>query len=498
MTQPRSAAAASESRPRASSEPSVALAGEPLSTDICVIGAGAGGIATATLAAAFGRRVVLVEKQRMGGSILSGTMPSKALVIAGRRAQALRTASAFGIASVEPQIDPRAVQSHVRSVVSAVTPNESIERLTGLNIGVILSAGRFLDKRTLLAGDYRITARRFVIATGSSPALPDIPGLDACPYLTSDTIFDIDRKIPHLVVIGAGTTGLELAQAHLRLGSRVTVIEQARALDGYDPEVTALALKALRAEGLELREGATIERVEGRTDYVRLHIVSPHGRETVDGSHLLVAAGRVPNVSDLNLAAAGIRTSEDGIIVNRGLRTSNRRVYAVGDVNGGPRFSHVSSHQAEIVLRRALFRLPTKFDPARVPWATFTDPELARVGLSEDEARAAKYKIQVLRWPFTENDRAHAEHQTQGHVKVVTDHKGRILGATIVGSDASELIQIWALAVAQKLHISALAGYVAPYPTLGEASRRAAARHYAALPAKASIRRLIDFLAKLG
>lgn len=498
MTQPRSAAAVSESPPRASTEPSVALAGEPLSADICVVGAGAGGIAVATLAAAFGRKIVLVEKQRMGGSILSGTMPSKALVIAGRRAQALRTASAFGIASVDPQIDYRAVQNHVRSVVSAVAPNESIERLAGLGIKVVLGAGRFVDKRILLAGDYRITARRFVLATGSSPAVPEIPGLETSPFLTSDTIFDVDHRIHHLVVIGAGTTGLELAQAYLRLGSRVTVLDKARALEGYDPEAAAVALKALRSEGLELREGATIERVEGRTGYARVHVTSAHGRETIDGTHLLVASGRTPNVSELNLSAAGIRTSEGGIVVNRGLRTSNRRVYAIGDVNGGAHFAHASNHQAEIVLRRALFRLPTRFDPTRVPRVTFTDPELAQVGLSEDEARSAEYKIQVLRWPFTENDRAHAEHQTQGHIKVVTDRKGRVLGATIVGSGAGELIQIWALAVAQKLHISALAGYVAPYPTLGEAGRRAAARHYATLPAKASVQRLIDFLAKLG
>lgn len=498
MTQPRSASAVAEGARAAAAEPSVALAGEPLAADICVIGAGAGGLAVATLAAAFGRKVVLVEKQRMGGSILSGSIPSKALVIAARRAQALRTAGAFGIAAVEPQIDHRAVQAHVRSVVSAVAPNESVERLTGLGVRVILGAARFLDKRTLLAGDYRITARRFVVATGSSPAVPDIAGLDGCPYLTSETIFDVDRKIPHLVVVGAGATGLELAQAHLRLGSRVTVVEAGRALGSDDAEATAVVLKALRAEGVDIREGATAERVEVMAGYLRVHLSTAQGAEAVEGSHLLIAAGRKPNISDLNLVAAGIRTGPDGIAVNSGLRTSNRRVYAIGDVTGGSRFGHASSHQAEIVLRRALFWLPATFEPALVPWVTFTDPELAHVGLTEDQARGAKHKINVLRWPFTENDRAHAEHQTLGHVKVVTDGKGRVLGATIVGPGASELIQIWSLAVARKLRVSALAGYVAPYPTLGEAGRRAALRHYATLPAKASVRRLIDFLAKLG
>lgn len=491
-TQPRPASMSADT------ETSVALAGEPLPTDICVIGAGSGGIAFATMAAAFGRRVVLVEKHRLGGGGLSGSIPSKALVAAARRAHAMRTASDFGIASVEPQIDYRAVQSHIRGAVSAAAPNDSVERLTGLGIRVILGAARFLDKRTLLAGDYRVTAQRFVIATGSSPAMPDIAGLDTCAYLTNETIFDIDRKIPHLLVVGGGPIGLELAQSLLRLGSRVTVIEAARALGSDDHEATAVVLRALRAEGLDIREGAKVERVEGMSGYVRAHISTAHGTETIDGSHLLVATGRIPNVSDLNLAAAGVRLGRDGIAVNRGLKTTNRRIYAIGDVTGGPRFSHVSSYQAEIVMRRALFRIPAKFDPALIPWVTFTDPELAHVGLTEDQARAEKHKINVLRWPFTENDRAHAEHQTAGHIKIVITPKGRILGATIVGAGASELIQIWALAVAQELHVAAMAGYVAPHPTLGEIGKRAALRYYATLPAKAKVRKLIDFLARLG
>lgn len=483
---------------RTKTEPSVVLAGEPLATDICVIGAGSGGLAVATMAAAFGRKVVLVEKHRMGGGGLSGSIPSKALVAAARRAHALRTAADFGIASVEPQIDHRAVQQHVKGAVSAVAPNDSVERLTGLGIRVVLGAARFLDKRTLLAGDYRVTAQRFVIATGSSPAMPDIAGLQTCPYLTNETIFDVDRKIPHLLVVGGGPIGLELAQAHLRLGSRVTVIEAARALGSDDPEATGVVLKALRAEGLDILEGAKVERVESMSGYVRAHISTAHGTEIMDGSHLLVAAGRNPNVSDLNLSAAGVKTSPDGIVVNRGQKTTNRRIYAIGDVTGGPRFSHVSSYQAEIVMRRTLFRIPAKFDAALIPWVTFTDPELAHVGLTEDQARAQKYKINVLRWPFSENDRAHAEHQTAGHIKIVITPKGRILGATIVGAGASELIQIWALAVAQELHIAAMAGYVAPHPTLGEVGKQAALRYYASLPAKAKVRKLIDFLARLG
>lgn len=497
MTHANPVSEAPETAARAPAEPSVALAGEQLTADLCIIGAGSGGIALATMAATFGRKVVLVEKQRMGGGGLAGSIPSKALVIAGRRAQAMRTASAFGIAAVEPQIDIRAVAGHVRSVISAVAPNDAVERLTGLGVRVIHGSARFLDKRTLLAGDYRVRARRFVVASGSSPALPDIPGLEVCPHFTNETIFDADRKLPHLLIIGAGPVGLEFAQAHHRLGSRVTVVDAGRALGKDDPEAAAAVVRALRAEGIDIREDAKVERVEAIAGHVRAHLASTNGAETVEASHLLVAAGRVPNVSDLNLDAAGVRTSPHGIVVNDGLRTSNRRIYAIGDVTGSPRFSHVASHQAEIVLRRILFRLPAKFDPTLVPWVTFTDPELAHVGLSEDQARAADMRIEVLRWPFTENDRAHAEHQTLGHVKIITA-KGRVAGATIVGPNAGELIQIWSLAVAQKLHISALAGYVAPYPTLGEAGKRAALRHYAALPARSIVRKLINVLARLG
>jgi pyruvate/2-oxoglutarate dehydrogenase complex dihydrolipoamide dehydrogenase (E3) component len=482
----------------AATDGSVGLAAEPLAADICVIGAGAGGLAVASLAAAFGRKVILVEKHRTSGSTSGGSIPSKAFIATARRADAMRHATEFGIASVEPQIDFRAVQNHIRGVISEIAPNESLERFAGLGIRIVVGGARFLDSRTVLAGDYRITARRFVIATGSAPAAASIPGLDRTPYFTATTIFENDRKISHLVVIGGGPVGLELAQAYARLGSRVTVIEAARALGREDPEATAVVLQALRNEGIDIREGSKAENVESMAGFVRVHISTVHGADTIDGSHVLFAGGRSPNVSDLNLEAAGVKYTRDGIVVNRGLRTSNRRIYAMGDVTGGPAASHVATYQAEVVLRRTLFRLPAKVDTAIIPWVTFTDPELAHVGLSEAEARAAKYKINVLRWPFSENDRAIAEHRTRGHVKIVTSHAGRILGATIVGPQASELIQMWALAVAQKLDIKAMTGYVAPYPTFGEVGKRAAIRQYQAEPAKPKVRKLIDFLARLG
>jgi pyruvate/2-oxoglutarate dehydrogenase complex dihydrolipoamide dehydrogenase (E3) component len=478
----------------------VNAAGETLKVDICVIGAGSGGLSVAAAAAAFGRSVVLIEKHKMGGDCLNfGCVPSKALLASAKRAHAMRTSGEFGVVSVEPQIDHRAVHQHVRSVISAIAPNDSVERFSGLGVRVILGAARFADKRTVIAGDYRITARRFVVATGSSPLVPPILGLDKAPYFTNETIFDNDKKLAHLVIIGGGPIGLEMAQAHRRLGSRVTVIEGARALGKDDPELSAVVLKKLRAEGIDILEGTSATQVDATPGSVRIHVKSENGTlSMVDGTHLLVAAGRRPNVGDLNLEAAGIKYDRRGISVGKSLRTSNSRVYAIGDVTGGLQFTHVASRHAEIVIRRALFWLPAKANDDIVPWVTFTDPELAHVGISEAEATKRKIPVNVLRWPYHENDRAQTERETDGHIKIVTDRKGRILGASIVGAHAGELIQMWSLAISQKLKIGAMTGWISPYPTLGEISKRAAIRNYATLPAQPIVRKIVNLLAKLG
>ena len=473
--------------------------GDAIETDICVIGAGSGGLSVAAAAAAFGQRVVLIEKHKMGGDCLNyGCVPSKAMIAAGKRAQAMRTADQFGIMSVEPAINHAAVHDHVHSVIAAIAPNDSVERFTGLGVRVIQAAGKFIDKRTVMAGDHKITARRFVIATGSSPVVPPIPGLDSVASFTNETIFNNGQKLDHLIVIGGGPIGLELAQAHRRLGSRVTVLEGMTALSKDDPELTAIVLKNLRAEGIDIREGALVEKVEGSLGKISLTIKTASGSEIVEGSHVLVAAGRKPNLGDLNLDAAKIKFDKRGITVDKGLRTSNRRVFAIGDVAGGLQFTHVANYHAGIVIRRALFRLPANVNNAIVPWVTFTEPELAHVGMTEAQAREAKQQINVLRWPYHENDRAQAERTIEGHVKVVTAKNGRILGATIAGENAGELIQIWSLAVSQGLKAKAMAEFVSPYPTLGEINKRAATRYFATAPANPYVRRLIGFLAKFG
>ena len=478
---------------------SINTKGEELKADVCVIGAGSGGLSVAAAAAAFGQKVVLIEKHKMGGDCLNyGCVPSKALLAAARRAHLMRTGGAFGIEAVTPHVDHEAVHDHVHRVIAAIAPNDSVERFTGLGVRVIQATGRFLDKATVEAGNYRIRARRFVIATGTSPLVPPIPGLDQVPYFTNETIFDNRSKLDHLIVIGAGPSGLELAQAHLRLGSKVTVLESLKAMGKDDPELVSVLLKRLRDEGLLIREGAFVERVEGSAGALRVTIKTGGSSEAVAGTHILVAAGRRANLADLNLEAAGIKFEKQGIVVDDGLVTTNRRVFAIGDCTGRAQLTHVANYHAGIVVRRALFRLPAKADDGLVPWVTYTDPELAHVGLTEEHARKEHGKIRVLRWPYHENDRAQAERATEGFVKVVTDTTGLILGASIVGEHAGELIQMWSLAISRKLKIRAMTSWISPYPTFSEINKRAATRYYVKAASNPMVRKAIGLLAKLG
>jgi pyruvate/2-oxoglutarate dehydrogenase complex dihydrolipoamide dehydrogenase (E3) component len=472
---------------------------EEISCDLCIIGAGSGGLSVAAAAAAFGEKVVLIERHRMGGDCLNyGCVPSKALIAAARRAHLMRTSAPFGIRPVTPQIDHRAVHDHVHGVIAAIAPNDSVERFTGMGVRLIEAEGRFLDRETVAAGSARIKARRFVIATGSAAVVPPIPGLDRVPYLTNESIFDNAEPIEHLVVVGGGPIGIELAQAHLRLGSRVTVLEGMKALGKDDPELAAHVLEAVRREGLVIREGTLVQSVEGHAGALRVTVRSGEAIDVVEGTHLLIAAGRRPNLSGLDLDKAGIEHERTGIKVDSGLVTSNPKVFAIGDCVGGLQFTHVANYHAGIVIRRALFRMPAKVDTSRVPWVTYTDPELAHVGLTEAQARQAGHKVSILRWPFHENDRAQAEREAHGHVKVVVGARGRILGASIVGPHAGEIIQQWSLAIAQGLKIKAMTDWISPYPTLAEVNKRAAIRYYASATTSPMVRRAIGWLKRLG
>jgi pyruvate/2-oxoglutarate dehydrogenase complex dihydrolipoamide dehydrogenase (E3) component len=472
---------------------------ETLTPDLCVVGAGSGGLSLAAGAVQMGASVVLIEGGEMGGDCLNyGCVPSKALIAAAKHAHAMGSGAAFGVAPVAPQVDFAAVMAHVRAVISGIAPHDSQERFEDLGVVVIRDWARFVSPREMTAGGVSIRARRFVIATGSSPAVPPIPGLAETPHLTNETVFDLEVLPRRLLILGAGPIGVELGQAFRRLGAEVALVEAGRALGRDDPEAAAVVLDALRAEGVDIREGSAVAAAARHGDGVRLKLASG---ETLDGSHLLVAAGRRPNLDRLDLAAGGVEATAKGVAVDAGLRSvSNRRVYAIGDAAGGLQFTHVAGYHAGVVIRSALFRLPSKARTDHIPRVTYADPELAQIGPTEAEAREAfGDKVSVARFPFAENDRARAERETAGFVKAVIGPKGRVLGATAVGKGAGEQIALWALGVASGLKIGAVAGMVAPYPTFSEASKRAAGAHFAPrLFESPWVKRTVRLLAKLG
>lgn len=470
-----------------------------LTPDICVIGAGSGGLTVAAAAASFGVDVVLIEKDKMGGDCLNyGCVPSKALISAAKHAHAMRDGQEFGISGTLSAVDFKKVHDHVHDVIAQIAPHDSVERFEGLGVRVVQEAGRFIDKDTVRAGDHEIKARRFVVATGSAPAILPIDGLKDTPFFTNETIFSNDEKLDHLIIIGGGPIGMELAQAHIRLGSRVTVVEAAKVLGRDDPEMAKVVVDQVRKDGVEIIEGAPVLTVRKTGSGVDVDMKVGQEPRTVSGSHLLVAAGRSPNVDGLGLEQAGIAYTKRGIQTDKGLRTTNRRVYAVGDVAGGPQFTHWAGYQAGLVLRSILFRLPVTENRDLLPWVTYTTPELAHCGLTEDEAKKRYGGVKSLSWPFSGNDRAQADRNTEGMIKVVLAKNGRILGADIVGHNAGELISMWALAISQKMKIRAMTGFVAPYPTYSEISRRVAVSNYSESTKNPIVRAVIRFLRRFG
>lgn len=443
-----------------------------IETDLCIIGAGSGGLSLAAGAVQMGARVVLIEGGQMGGDCLNtGCVPSKALLAAGKAAQARRVGG-FGVAVTEPEVDFAAAKDHVLRVIAQIAPADSQERFEGLGVRVIRAWGRFVSPTEVEAGGDTIRARRFVIATGSHALVPRIPGLEAVPYLTNETIFALRERPDHLVIVGGGPIGTEMALAHRRLGCAVTVIEGARALGRDDAEAAAVVLARLRAEGVTILEGQAVTGVSGGVT------VALADGTRVEGSHLMLALGRKVALERLNLAAAGVAFTAKGVTVDASLRSSNRRIFAVGDAAGGLQFTHVAGYHAGIVLRQAVLGLPAKVRGDHIPWVTYTDPELAQIGPTEAEARATHgAALTVVRADFHHNDRAITEGHQDGFLKVMIV-KGRPIGATCVGHGAGEVITLWALVISQRLKMSAVAGMVAPYPTYGEISKRAAGAYF--------------------
>ncbi len=441
------------------------------STSICIIGAGSGGLSLAAGAAQMGASVTLIERGKMGGDCLNyGCVPSKALLAAGKVAHTFRQAQKFGITSQEPNIDFKAVHDHVHDVMAQIEPNDSQSRFESLGVHVIREEAQFIDAHTIQAGKTVIKAKYIVIATGSSAFVPPFPGLEQTPYLTNETIFDLTECPKHLLIIGGGPIGIEMAQAHRRLGAEVTVMTSHGILPKDDPELVDVVKKQLLHEGITLLENAPVEKISKTTNGISV----TSGSNTIKGSHLLIATGRQANLKSLNLEAANIDHSPRGISVNPRLQTSQKHIYAMGDCIGGYQFTHVASYHSGIIIRNILFKLSAKVNMSAVPWVTYCDPELAHVGLSAAQAREQFPDTLTLRWPFLENDRAIAERSTEGLIKVSTRKNGDILGASLVGKNAGELLLPWVMAVKEGKKIADIATLIAPYPTFSEVSKRVA------------------------
>ena len=467
-----------------------------LEFDVCVIGAGSAGLSVAAGTSRLGLKTVLIERGKMGGECLnSGCVPSKALLAAGKAAHRLEVTDGPGVSSVTPNLDFAAVKDGVRAVIDAIAPNDSVARFEQFGVTVLRDSARFVDARTVVVGGANLRARWFVVATGSRAVIPKIPGLDPSKILTNDTIFDLRDKPDHLVIIGGGPIGIEMAVAHRRLGARVTVIERYSILPHDEPELVEALRTVLRLEGIAVLESAEIASIEYLPEGVVVRVKKDDLDAAISGSHLLVAAGREPVMEDLRLDAAGVAHDRKGIVVDGRLRTSQHHIFALGDVIDAPHFTHVAGYQAGIVVRNLAFRLPAKVDYEALPWVTYTDPELAHVGLTEAQARK-RYgsQISVQSVPLDSNDRAVAEHHTTGSIKIVVGSRGRILGASILAPAAGEMIGLWCLAIKQKLTLRAITDLMLPYPTMGEVGKAAASQHYQPILFADRTRRLVGAL----
>lgn len=434
--------------------------------DFCVIGAGSGGLSFAAGAAQMGASVALLEHQKMGGDCLNyGCVPSKALLSA----------------SKIPGITPEQVHNYIHDTIAAIAPHDSVERFTGLGVKVISERGQFVSSNTVATDTLIIEAKRVIIATGSRSTMPPIPGLDTVHSYTNETIFTLKEFPKHLLIIGGGPIGMEIANAYLRLNCKVTILEAGLGLAKDDPELSLLLKQHLIQQGLTLKEQVVIEAIHEDNNGITCSYKDHNQSHTITASHLLVATGRRPNIEDLNLESANIKATPKGIIVDASLRTSNPRVYAIGDcIADGYKFTHAAGYHAGLVIRHSIFGLRTAVNLTTIPWVTYTSPELAHVGAQESDLKAQGTNYQVLRLPLSQNDRAQAERHTDGLIKVLASPKGHILGVSILAPHAGEMIYPWVMAMQNKLKLSAIATSIAPYPTYADASKRIAGQFYGA------------------
>ncbi len=470
--------------------------------DLVIIGAGSAGLVVAAVAASLKFKVALLEGDKMGGDCLNyGCVPSKALLSAARKVHTAKQASTFGLKTTD-KVDFKAVMKHVHDGIARIAPHDSEERFSGMGVEVIREHGSFEDAHTVITkSGRRLVGKRIIVATGSRAMVPPIKGIDTTPYLTNETIFELKTLPEHLIIIGGGPIGVEMGQAFNRLGAKVSLVEAAPTILGKDdPELATVARAQVMEEGVHVYENHTVADTAKATKGVTVTLKNAEGKTVeLKGSHLLIAAGRAPNVDGIGLENTGVDYSKRGIPTSGAMRTNIPHIYAAGDVTGPYQFTHMAGYQAGLIIRRTLFGgLTTKPDYKAVPWVTYTSPELANVGLTEAQART-QYgdSIKVVRVPFDEVDRARAEGDTKGLLKVITTKRGKILGAGMVGTHAGELIHEWATFVQLGLNIRHMNSIIHAYPTRAEINKKAASAYYKEAFYSKGTRRLSHFLFKL-
>jgi len=439
--------------------------------DVIVIGGGAAGLTASAVIGGLGKNVALIERERLGGDCTwTGCVPSKALLKVARIAHSIRTAHKYGISINEPTIDMKAVREHLRHVIQEVYQHETPEETAKRGIEVVLGEARFVDAGTIQVGERQMQAKKFIIATGGRAAIPPIPGLETVPYKTNATIFDNDRLPEHLLIMGAGPIGMEMGQAHARLGAKVTIIGD-QIMPRDEPEAVEVLRKTFASEGISIIETRVTEVKQAGTSIV-LNLKS--GQE-IQGDMLLVAVGRTPNIDTLDLEKAGVEFTQQGIAVNKHLQTNIPHIYAIGDVTTGPKFTHYAGFQGAAAGRNALLPFgKANGHEAILPWVTFTDPEVAHVGLTETEARQ-QYgtAVKVFSLPMAMGDRSVAEDDMEGFIKLVYRGRDDLLGATVVADRAGEMIIEYELVIKKKISLRSLVGVMHPYPTYSDVAHKA-------------------------